>query len=100
MLNTGIVEVPKQAFLWLAEAFLSEGRTLYLIVEGMTEKKEFGCDHCGAKIESWSPDDSHIILELDGGSGSLERKIKCQNCGKENIRYWRASGGRPIVKSM
>ena len=98
-MDSEIVKVPKEAFLGLVEAFLSEGRTLYLIVEGMTEKKEFGCDHCGTKIESWSPDDSHTILELDAGSGALERKIKCPKCGKENTRYWRASGYRPIVKS-
>jgi len=93
-----IVEVPRQAFLGLVEAFLSEGRNLYLVVEGMTEKKEFGCDNCGARIEIWSPDDSHVILELDSTSASLERKIKCPKCGKENVRYWRASG-MPIFRS-
>lgn len=88
-----MVEVPKEAFLGLVEAFLSEGRSLYLIVEGMTAKKEFGCDQCGAKIESWSPDDQHTILRLKAEGDSLERKIKCEKCGKENTRYWVKTGG-------
>jgi len=80
------------------EAFLSEGRGLCLIVEGMTVKKEFGCDHCGAGIVAWSPDDSHIILELKGGSGSIERKIKCGKCEKENIRYWASVAGGMVFR--
>ena len=92
-MDSEIVEVPRHAFLGLVEAFLSEDRTLYLIVEGMTVKKEFGCDHCGAGVVAWSPDDQHTILGLKSEGDSLERKIVCEKCKKENTRYWVKTGG-------
>ena len=88
-----VIEVPPEAFRGLVEGFLSKNRTLYLIVEGMTVKKEFGCDHCGAGIETWSPDDQHTILRLKSEGESLERKIKCPKCEKENTRYWVKEAG-------
>ncbi|MGA8857039.1 MAG: hypothetical protein WB643_07715, partial [Candidatus Bathyarchaeia archaeon] len=75
-------------FLPLVEAFLSEGYELCLIVRGLTVKKEFGCDFCGAGIVAWSPDDRHTILRLEKESDSIERKIKCGKCEKENTRHW------------
>ncbi len=72
----------------MVEAFLSEDYDLSLIGDGMTAKKEFGCDQCGAGIVAWSPDDQHTILRLAQESNSIERKIKCEKCGKENVRYW------------
>lgn len=94
-----IVEVPRQAFLGLVEAFLSEGRGLCLIVEGMTVKREFGCDHCGAGNVAWSPDDQYTILRLKAEGDSLERKIKCGKCEKENIRYWVKEAGHVLLKT-
>jgi len=90
-----IVKVPRQAFLGLVEAFLSEGRDLILCVRGLTVKKEFGCDHCGAGIVAWSPDDQHIIFRVGKESESIERKIVCTNpnCKKENVRYWVKEAG-------
>lgn len=93
-----IVKVPKQAFPSLVEAFISEGRSMFLVVSGLTVKKEFGCDHCGAGIVAWSPDDQHTILRLEKESESIERKIKCGKCEKENIRYWVKEAG-PIFMS-
>ena len=81
------------------EAFLSESRRLWLIVEGMTVKKEFGCDHCGAKIEAWSPDDHHTILELKGGPESVERKIECPECEEISIRYWTKEAGPVLLRT-
>jgi hypothetical protein len=94
-----IVEVPRQALVGLVEGFLNEGRTLYLIVEGMTEKKEFGCDHCGAGIVAWSPDDQYTILRLKSEGDSLERKIVCEKCKKENTRYWVRAAG-PYIRGV
>lgn len=85
---SGLIEVPREEFLGLVEGFLNEGRSLYLFVGPMTEKKDFGCDYCGAKIEAWSPDDYHTNLELKADKDSIERKIKCPKCEKENTRYW------------
>jgi DNA-directed RNA polymerase subunit RPC12/RpoP len=98
MLEYEGVEVPKKAFLGLVEGYLSENYRLYLIVEGLTVKKEFGCDHCGAKIEAWSPDDHHTILELKGGPESIERKIECPTCEGESIRYW-TKEARGMIKT-
>lgn len=94
-----IVEVSKQAFLVLVEGHLSEGYKLYLIVGGLTVKKEFGCDHCGAKVEARSPDDHHTILELKGGPESLERKVECPNCAEDNIRYWTKEAGSVFMST-
>jgi len=82
------MRIPRQAFLGVVEAFLNEGRSISLVVEAMTVKKEFGCDYCGAGIVAWSPDDQHTILRLESEKESIERKIKCEKCQKENIRYW------------
>jgi hypothetical protein len=93
--------VPKQAFLGLVEGFLNEDHRLYLWVEELTEKKEFGCDHCSGTITVWSPDDAHTVLLLEKIEGSIERKYKCKNpkCGKENIRFWKQTGFRPVIRS-
>jgi hypothetical protein len=95
-LDSEVVEVPRRVFLGLVEAFLSEGRGLYLVVEGMTVKKEFGCDHCGAGVVAWSPDDQHTILGLKPEGESLERKIKCEKCKGENVRYWVKEAGHVL----
>ena len=91
-----IVKIPRQAFSSLVEAFLKQGYDLSLVVDGMTVKKEFGCDHCGTGLVAWSPDDEHVIFRLTQESDSVERKIVCTNpdCKKENVRYWvkRATG--------
>jgi DNA-directed RNA polymerase subunit M/transcription elongation factor TFIIS len=91
------VEIPGQAFPSLVEAFLSEGYRLTLIVDGMTEKKEFSCDNCGATIEVSSPDDIYTILELKPVEDNVERKIKCPKCGSDNVRYWRKPSSRVFV---
>lgn len=93
-----IVEVPPKAFLALVESYLNDNYALELIVRGMTVKKEFGCDHCGAGIVAWSPDDQHTILRLKSEEESIERKIKCGKCEKENIRYWVKQAESRIVR--
>ena len=72
----------------MVEGFLRSGYRLQLAVSALTAKRKFGCDQCGATIEVWSPDDYRGILELKAGPESIERKIKCPQCQKENIRYW------------
>ena len=81
------------------ESYLSEGYDLCLIVEGMTVTKQFGCDHCGATIVASSPDDQYTILRVKSEGESLERKIVCENCRKENVRYWMKAGGKVILKT-
>ena len=53
----------------------------------MTKTVKFGCDHCGAVIETAPPDKLHIgfLAESDGG---LKREILCRSCGETNTRYW------------
>jgi hypothetical protein len=92
------IEIPKQAFVGLVQAFLNEGYTLYLAVEDLAVKKEFGCE-CGAPVVAWSPDDRHIILQLEAGTESIPCKIKCEKCGKENVRHWHKSAGPVLFRS-
>jgi DNA-directed RNA polymerase subunit M/transcription elongation factor TFIIS len=87
------MKVPRKVFPSLVEAFLNEGYDLYLVVKSLTSKKDFGCDHCGATITVASPDDEHTILSLKQEKDSLERKIVCPNCKKENTRYWLKQAG-------
>jgi hypothetical protein len=94
-----ILEVRSQTFLGLVEGFLSENRTLYLIVEGMTVTKDFGCDYCGATITASSPDDRYTVLSLKPEGESVERKIKCEKCEKKNTRYWLKESQGVYVRS-
>jgi DNA-directed RNA polymerase subunit M/transcription elongation factor TFIIS len=91
------VGIPRQAFLGLVEAFLSENCQLYLIVRRLVVTKVFGCDHCGASIMASSPDDQHTILSVKAEGESLERKIVCEKCKKENIRHWVKEAGHVFL---
>jgi len=92
-----MLRVPKEVLPSLAESYLSRGYSLYLFVRRMTEKKEFGCDYCGASIVAWSPDDNYVILTIEKGKESIERKIKCPKCEKDNVRYWEREAGPQVA---
>lgn len=93
------VKVPKQAFLGLVEGFLNTDYKLCLWVQGVTEKKTFGCDKCGGSIEAWSPDDTHTTLRLEKEKDSIERNIKCPKCEHANIRYWVKQAGPVFLRT-
>jgi hypothetical protein len=56
----------------------------------MTIVKFFGCDGCGKGLEVYSPDDADVVLLVANCSegDSLQRKIHCDKCGFDNVRYW------------
>jgi hypothetical protein len=91
-----IVEVPREAFLALVESFLNGNYQLYPTVRGMTVKRKIGCDHCGATVPAWSPDDRNTILSINSGKESVERKIKCEKCKRDNLRYWLKAAGLQV----
>lgn len=89
-MDSEIVDVPKEAFLGLVEAFLNEDCRLYLIVESLATKKEIGCSgqYCTEILKVASPDDEHTEISLEKPKDpSIEREYKCSS---EHITkvYW------------
>ena len=89
MLDSDIVDVPKEAFLGLVEGFLSGNYRLYLFVEEMGEKKTFSCKEkgCGLPFDAWPPDEEHIVPRLEPADGAVERTYSCP-ANHENAIYW------------
>ena len=59
--------------------------------------KEFGCEHCGHKIEAFPPDDSHSIFSLTKTKEDcIKTTYKCEDCHAEIIRYWCTKDPRMI----
>jgi len=51
--------------------------------------KEFGCVDCGFIIKGVSPDDFHIVFSINKlNNNCIKTTYKCEDCGKEAIRYW------------
>jgi hypothetical protein len=86
----------KSTFLGLVESLLNGNYAVYLTVSTLTQKKDFSCDHCGAMIKTASPDDIWTVFTKEKVEGAIERRIKCGECSKENIRYWSKSPEPPI----
>jgi hypothetical protein len=63
MPNGRIVRVQKESFLNLVEGFLNGPYRVYLAASRLTQKKEFGCDHCPSTIKTVSPDDVYTVLK-------------------------------------
>jgi hypothetical protein len=89
MLEYEGVEVPKEAFLGLVEAFLSENYRLWLIVEDLPEKKTFGCKEkgCAMSFTVYPPDDMHTTAVVERREDAIERTYQCSE-GHENTLYW------------
>ena len=90
MLDSDIVDVPKEAFLGLVEGFLSGNYRLYLIVESLATKKEIGCSgqYCTEILKIASPDDEHTEISLEKPKEpSIEREYKCSQ-GHITKVYW------------
>jgi hypothetical protein len=86
-LDSEILEVPKGMFRGLVEGFLSENCRLWLVVEGMTEKKIFSCKDCGKPFDAYPPDDAHVNASLEQTQNAIPRTYKCAE-NHENTIYW------------
>ena len=51
--------------------------------------KEFSCEHCGHKIESFPPDDIHTeFLMSKTKEECIKTTYKCEDCHADIVRYW------------
>jgi len=91
------IEVPRQAFPGMVEAFLSEDRTLYLIVEGIMTVKEIGCSgqYCTEILKVAPPDSNHaeVTLQKPTEGDFIEREYKCKHDHITKVYWYR----RPLV---
>jgi len=55
-----------------------------------TEGHTVNCGNCGRPVTFYPPDYYHMILRVApcNQGDSIEGKLNCLYCGKENIRYW------------
>jgi hypothetical protein len=87
----GAEEVSSAVFRDLVESYLSRNYRLYLIVEGLPEKKEIGCSgqYCTEILTVAPPDDTYINISLDKPKEGdfKEREYKCSK-GHVTKVYW------------